>query len=53
VIIGSLTATQPVLGPDEFASVLAKRRHRSTFLIDLGVPRNFHERLNLPENLLV
>jgi glutamyl-tRNA reductase len=51
VIIGSLTATQPVLGPDEFASVLAKRRHRSTFLIDLGVPRNFDEPLNSPENI--
>jgi glutamyl-tRNA reductase len=51
VIIGSLTATQPVLGPDDFASVLAKRRHRSTFLIDLGVPRNFDERLNSVENI--
>src|SRR5712671_2758163 len=51
VIIGSLTATQPVLGPDEFASLLAKRRHRSTFLIDLGVPRNFDERLNSVENI--
>jgi glutamyl-tRNA reductase len=51
VIIGSLTATQPVLGPDEFASVLAKRRHRSTFLIDLGVPRNFDKRLKSVENI--
>jgi glutamyl-tRNA reductase len=51
VIIGSLMATHPILGPDEFASVLAKRRHRSTFLIDLGVPRNFEERLNSPENI--
>src|SRR5258708_4017184 len=51
VIIGSLTTTQPALGPNDFASVLADRRHRSTFLIDLGVPRNFDERLNSVENL--
>jgi glutamyl-tRNA reductase len=31
--------------------VLAKRRHRSTFLIDLRVPRNFDERLKSVENI--
>ncbi|MGH7933438.1 MAG: glutamyl-tRNA reductase [Candidatus Binataceae bacterium] len=51
IVIGSLAATRPVLGPEEFESVLRERRYRPVFLIDLGVPRNFDERLNATENV--
>jgi len=51
VVIGSLAVTQPVLGPAEFEIIIKERRYRSTFLIDLGVPRNFDERLNSLENV--
>jgi len=51
VVIGSLAVTRPVLGPAEFEIVVRERRYRPTFLIDLGVPRNFDERLNSLENV--
>ena len=51
VVIGSLTVTKPVLGPDEFETIVRDRRYRPMFLIDLGVPRNFDERLNATENV--
>jgi len=51
VVIGSLAATRPVLGPEEFETILRERRYRPMFLIDLGVPRNFDERLNAMENV--
>jgi glutamyl-tRNA reductase len=51
IVIGSLAVTTPVLGPDEFESVVKERRYRPVFLIDLGVPRNFDERLNSLENV--
>ena len=51
VIIGSLAVSQPVLGPAEFELIVKERRYRPIFLIDLGVPRNFDERLNLLENV--
>jgi glutamyl-tRNA reductase len=51
VIIGSLAVSQPVLGPSEFELIVKERRYRPTFLIDLGVPRNFDERLNSLENV--
>ena len=51
VIIGSLAVNQPVLGPAEFELVVKERRYRPTFLIDLGVPRNFDARLNSLENV--
>jgi glutamyl-tRNA reductase len=50
IVIGSLTVTRPVLGPEEFEAVLRERRYRPMFLIDLGVPRNFDGRLNQVEN---
>ncbi|MGH7864813.1 MAG: glutamyl-tRNA reductase [Candidatus Binataceae bacterium] len=46
IVIGSLAATKPVLVPDEFEAVVRERRYRPVFLIDLGVPRNFDQRLN-------
>ena len=51
IVIGSLSAAQPVLEPDEFEAVMRERRYRPVFLIDLGVPRNFDERLNSMENV--
>ena len=51
IVIGSLAATQPILGPSEFEAVIRERRYRPVFLIDLGVPRNFDARLNGIENI--
>ena len=51
VVIGSLAVSQPVLAPAEFEIIVKERRYRPTFLIDLGVPRNFDERLNSLENV--
>jgi glutamyl-tRNA reductase len=51
VLIGSVASTRPVLGPDEFESVVRERRYRPMFLIDMGVPRNFDERLNSLQNV--
>jgi glutamyl-tRNA reductase len=51
VLIGSVASTRPVLGPDDFESVIRERRYRPMFLIDMGVPRNFDERLNALENV--
>ena len=51
VLIGSLASTKPVLGPEELESVIRERRYRPMFLIDMGVPRNFDERLNAMQNV--
>jgi glutamyl-tRNA reductase len=51
IVIGSLAAARPVLEADDFESVLRERRYRPMFLIDMGVPRNFDERLNAMENV--
>jgi glutamyl-tRNA reductase len=51
VVIGSLAVSQPVLGPAEFEIIVKERRYRPIFLIDLGVPRNFDQRLNSLENV--
>ncbi|MBV8774332.1 MAG: glutamyl-tRNA reductase [Deltaproteobacteria bacterium] len=51
VIIGSLAVNKPILGPAEFETIVKERRYRQTFLIDLGVPRNFDDRLNSVENV--
>jgi len=51
VVIGSLSVTRPIVGPEEFEAVIRERRYKPMFLIDLGVPRNFDERLNTVENI--
>jgi len=51
VLIGSVSSTKPILGPDEFEPVIRERRYRPMFLIDMGVPRNFDERLNALQNV--
>ena len=51
VLIGSVASTKPVLGPEEFEAVVRERRYRPMFLIDMGVPRNFDERLNAMQNV--
>jgi glutamyl-tRNA reductase len=50
IVIGSLAVTKPVLGPEEVETIIRERRYRPMFLIDLGVPRNFDERLNTTQN---
>lgn len=51
VLIGSVSSTRPVLGPEEFEAVVRDRRYRPMFLIDMGVPRNFDQRLNAMQNV--
>jgi glutamyl-tRNA reductase len=51
IVIGSLAASRPVIGPDEFEGVIRERRYRPVLMIDLGVPRNFDDRLNSMENV--
>jgi len=51
VVIGSLAVSEPILGVAEFEAVVRERRYRPVFLIDLGVPRNFDERVNSVENV--
>ncbi|HEV3111159.1 MAG TPA: glutamyl-tRNA reductase [Candidatus Binataceae bacterium] len=51
VVIGSLTTNRPLLGRDDIEGVLHERKYRPMFLIDLGVPRNFHEGLNQLDNV--
>ena len=51
VVIGSLTTNRPLLGRDDIEAVLHERKYRPMFLIDLGVPRNFHQGLNELDNV--
>jgi glutamyl-tRNA reductase len=51
VVIGSVTTNRPVLTREEVEAVLPARKYRPMFLIDLGVPRNFHELLNELDNV--
>jgi glutamyl-tRNA reductase len=51
IVIGSLAAVRPVLEAGDFEGILRERRFRPLFLIDMGVPRNFDERLNSMENV--
>src|SRR5579872_3688724 len=51
ILIGSLSLTKPLFGNGEMEAVIRERKYRPIFLIDLGVPRNFHERLNEVENI--
>lgn len=53
IIIGSLAVAKPILNASEFDNLMRERRYRPMFLIDLGVPRNFDERLNQLENVYV
>ena len=51
VVIGSMTANRPLLTRDEIENVIHERKYRPMFLIDLGVPRNFHEALNMLDDV--
>lgn len=51
IVIGSLAAARPVLGPGDLDAILRERRYRPMFLIDVGVPRNFDPALNTLENI--
>ncbi len=51
VLIGSVASSKPVLMAEEFEAVIRERRYRPMFLIDMGVPRNFDERLNAMQNV--
>jgi len=51
IVIGSVASTRPVLSQSEIEVILRERKYRPMFLIDLGVPRNFDERLNQVANV--
>ncbi len=51
VVIGSMSVERPILTAADFEPILRERHYRPMFLIDLGVPRNFDERLNSFENV--
>ncbi|HXN84838.1 MAG TPA: glutamyl-tRNA reductase [Candidatus Binataceae bacterium] len=51
ILIGSLSVTKPMFGKGEMEAVIRERKYRPIFMIDLGVPRNFHEHLNEIENI--
>ena len=46
VVIGSSGGNEPLLTEDHMQEVMRARGYRPTFLIDLGVPRNFDPRIN-------
>jgi len=46
VVIGSAAGNDVLLGEDQMQEVIRARGYRPTFLIDLGVPRNFDPRIN-------
>jgi len=46
VVIGSSAVTEYLLTAETVQEVLRERSYRPTFLIDLGVPRNFEPRIN-------
>jgi glutamyl-tRNA reductase len=51
VVIGSVTANRPLLTREDFETIMHERKYRPMFLIDLGVPRNFHQALNQLDNV--
>jgi len=51
VLIGSAATARPLLALEDVEPILRERRYRPMFLIDLGVPRNFHEGLSTLENV--
>ncbi len=51
ILIGSLSITKPILTHHGVEAIIRERKYRPMFLIDLGVPRNFDERLNEIENI--
>jgi glutamyl-tRNA reductase len=53
VVIGSAAVNEPILTPSELYALMRERLHRPMFLIDLGVPRNFHRGLNELENVFL
>jgi glutamyl-tRNA reductase len=53
VVIGSTATTDFLLSEGQIRDVLHERGYRPTFLIDLGVPRNFDPRINDLQNVYV
>lgn len=51
IVIGSLSTTRPILNPMDLEAILRERRYRPMFLVDLGVPRNFHDAINQIDNV--
>jgi glutamyl-tRNA reductase len=51
ILIGSLSVTKPMLTRHDVEAIIRERKYRPMFMIDLGVPRNFDERLNEIENI--
>ncbi len=46
ILIASTAAPHPLVKYEEVKRVIAKRRHRPLFLIDIGVPRNIESEIN-------
>ena len=51
MVIGSTATRQPLLTAADISPILHERNYRPLFLIDLGVPRNFHPDLNQLDNV--
>jgi glutamyl-tRNA reductase len=51
ILIGSLSVTKPMLARHDVEVIIRERKYRPMFMIDLGVPRNFDQRLNEIENI--
>ena len=51
IVIGSLGGRAAGAQAEEFEAIVRERRYRPIFMIDLGVPRNFDERINALENV--
>lgn len=53
MVIGSIDAEEPVISVELMREVMATRKHRVLFLIDLGVPRNMSAGLGALDNIFL
>ena len=51
IILSSTGAPDYIIGPDEMARALKKRRNRPIFLIDIAVPRDIDPKVNELDNI--
>ncbi|MBI4411242.1 MAG: glutamyl-tRNA reductase [Deltaproteobacteria bacterium] len=51
VVIASVSTAQPILGREKTAGLMAVRKHRPIFFIDLGVPRNLDSAIQTLSNV--
>jgi glutamyl-tRNA reductase len=53
ILIASTGASEFILGPDDMQRVIAARRNRPVFLIDIAVPRNIDPAVNELDNVFL